>query len=173
MLPLCDAVRDWQYRTHMANSALKCRIIILITARSLCSYNNILINFGQLYSNSCYTTFSIAALGLCIEHVNFINFGQWGLAFITYFGTSQTDLFFAELATQVRYPWFVQLGKKLLKVNLAPPTCALRRPPEEGVCVQVCFKRRSSHLKRRRASWASHHAPFVKASQHPRDQRGI
>ena len=31
------------YRTRMANSALKCRIIILITARSLCSYNNILI----------------------------------------------------------------------------------------------------------------------------------
>ena len=32
-----------QYRTRMANSTLKCRIIILITARSFCSYNNILI----------------------------------------------------------------------------------------------------------------------------------
>ena len=31
------------YRTRMANSALKCRIIILITAMSFCSYNNILI----------------------------------------------------------------------------------------------------------------------------------
>ena len=50
----------------MANSALKCPIIILITARSFWSYNNILINFGQLYSNSCYTTFSIATLGMCI-----------------------------------------------------------------------------------------------------------
>ena len=29
------------YRTRMANSALKCRIIILNIARSLCSYNNI------------------------------------------------------------------------------------------------------------------------------------
>ena len=54
------------YRTRMPNSALKCRLIILITARSLCSYNNFLINFGQLYSNSCYTTFSIATLGMCI-----------------------------------------------------------------------------------------------------------
>ena len=36
------------YRIHMANSALKCRIIILIIARSFCSYNSILINFGQL-----------------------------------------------------------------------------------------------------------------------------
>ena len=54
------------YHTRMANSALKCQIIILITARSLCSYNNILINFGQLYSNSCYTTFNIATLGMCI-----------------------------------------------------------------------------------------------------------
>ena len=50
----------------MANSALKCQIIVLITARSFCSYNNILINFGHLYSNSCYTTFSIATLGSCI-----------------------------------------------------------------------------------------------------------
>ena len=40
-------------RTRMANSALKCRIIILI-------------NFGQLYSNSCYTTFNIATLGMWI-----------------------------------------------------------------------------------------------------------
>ena len=55
-----------EYCTRMANSALRCQIIILITARSLCSYNNILINFGQLYSNSCYTTFSIATLGMCI-----------------------------------------------------------------------------------------------------------
>ena len=31
------------YRTRMANSALKCQIIILITSRSLCNYNNILI----------------------------------------------------------------------------------------------------------------------------------
>ena len=54
------------YRTHMANLALKCQMTILIIARSLCSYNNILINFGQVYSNSCYTTFSIAALGMCI-----------------------------------------------------------------------------------------------------------
>ena len=30
------------YRTHMANSALKCQIIILIIARSFYSYNNIL-----------------------------------------------------------------------------------------------------------------------------------
>ena len=51
---------------RMANSALKCRIIILITASSLCSYNNILINFGQLYNNSCYTTLNIATLGMCI-----------------------------------------------------------------------------------------------------------
>ena len=50
----------------MANSTLKCRINILITAMSLCSYNNILINVGQLYSNSCYTTFSITTLGMCI-----------------------------------------------------------------------------------------------------------
>ena len=35
--------------------------------------------------------------------MNFINFGQWGLVFITYFGTSQNDLFFAELAMQLRY----------------------------------------------------------------------
>ena len=34
--------------------------------------------------------------------MNFINFGQWGLVFITYFGTSQNDLFSAELAMQVR-----------------------------------------------------------------------
>ena len=34
------------YHTRMANSALKCRLIILITASSLCNYNNILINFG-------------------------------------------------------------------------------------------------------------------------------
>ena len=54
------------YDTCMANSALKCRIIILIIARSLCSYNNIVINFGQLYSNSCYTTSNIATLGMCI-----------------------------------------------------------------------------------------------------------
>ena len=50
----------------MANSALKCQIIILITTRSLCNHINILINFGQLYINSCYTTFSIATLGMCI-----------------------------------------------------------------------------------------------------------
>ena len=31
------------YRTYMANSALKCQIIILIIATSFCSYNNILI----------------------------------------------------------------------------------------------------------------------------------
>ena len=53
-------------RTRMANLALKCRVNILIPARSLCSYHNILINFGQLYSNSCYTTSSIATLGMCI-----------------------------------------------------------------------------------------------------------
>ena len=53
------------YHTH-ANSTLKCRIIISIIARSFCSYNNILINFGQLYSNRCYITFSIATLGMCI-----------------------------------------------------------------------------------------------------------
>ena len=35
--------RFWYYRTRMAKWALKCPIIILITARSLCSYNNILI----------------------------------------------------------------------------------------------------------------------------------
>ena len=52
--------------TRMANSTLKCRIIILFTARSFYSYVNILIDFGQLYSNSCYTTFSIATLGMCI-----------------------------------------------------------------------------------------------------------
>ena len=33
--------------------------------------------------------------------MNFINFGQWDLVFITYFGTSQNDLFFAELAMQL------------------------------------------------------------------------
>ena len=32
-----------EYRTHMANWALKCPIIILIIARSFCSYNNIFI----------------------------------------------------------------------------------------------------------------------------------
>ena len=53
--------------TRMANSALKCRITILIIAMSFCSYSNILINFGQLYSNSCYTIFSIATLGMCIH----------------------------------------------------------------------------------------------------------
>ena len=58
-------LQSW-YRTRMANSTLKCRIIILITARSFCSYNNILINFEQLYSNSCYTTFNITTLGICI-----------------------------------------------------------------------------------------------------------
>ena len=57
---------EYIYCTRMANSALKCRIIILITARLLWSYNNILINFRQLYSNSCYTTFCIATLGMCI-----------------------------------------------------------------------------------------------------------
>ena len=35
--------------------------------------------------------------------MNFINFGQWGLVFITYFGTSQNDLYSAELAMQIRY----------------------------------------------------------------------
>ena len=35
-------------------------------SRSFCSYNNILVNFGQMYSNSCYTTLSIATLGMCI-----------------------------------------------------------------------------------------------------------
>ena len=30
--------------------------------------------------------------------MNFINFGQWGLVFYTYFGTSQNYLFSAELA---------------------------------------------------------------------------
>ena len=34
--------------------------------------------------------------------MNFIDFGQWGLVFITYFGTSQNDLFYAELAMQGR-----------------------------------------------------------------------
>ena len=42
--------------------------------------------------------------------MNFINFGQWGLVFVTYFNTSQNDLFSAELTMQVRYskilsPW--------------------------------------------------------------------
>ena len=54
------------YRTRMANSALKCKTIMLIIAMSLCNYNNILINFGQLYNNSCYTTFSITTLDMCI-----------------------------------------------------------------------------------------------------------
>ena len=64
---LSNMYNSTHYRTRMANSALKYRIITLITARSLCNYNNILINFGQLYSNSCYTTFSIVAtLGMCI-----------------------------------------------------------------------------------------------------------
>ena len=35
--------------------------------------------------------------------MHFINIGQWGLVFIIYFGTSQNDLFSAELAMQVRY----------------------------------------------------------------------
>ena len=47
----------------MANLALKCRILILNIARSFCSYNNILINFGQLYSNSCYTIFQCCNFG--------------------------------------------------------------------------------------------------------------
>ena len=41
-------------RNRMANSTLKCQIIILITARSFNSYDKILINFGQLYSNNVY-----------------------------------------------------------------------------------------------------------------------
>ena len=51
----------------MATSALKCRKIILIIVRTFSNYNNILINFGQLYSNiySCSTIFSIATLGMC------------------------------------------------------------------------------------------------------------
>ena len=36
-------MKTFLYRTRMANSALKCWIIILITARSFYSYNNILI----------------------------------------------------------------------------------------------------------------------------------
>ena len=55
-----------EYRTLMANFTLKCRIIILFTVRSFYTYDNIFINFGQLYSNSCYTTFNIATLGMCI-----------------------------------------------------------------------------------------------------------
>ena len=35
--------------------------------------------------------------------MHFINFREWGLVFTTYFGTSQNDLFFAELAMQVQY----------------------------------------------------------------------
>ena len=37
--------------------------------------------------------------------MNFSNFGQWGLVFIAYFGTSQNDLFSVELAMQVRYTY--------------------------------------------------------------------
>ena len=37
-----------------------------------------------------------------ISSMNFVNFGQWGLVFITYFDSSQNDLFSAELAMQVR-----------------------------------------------------------------------
>ena len=51
-------------RTRMANSALKCRIIILITARSLCNYNNILINFGHVYSMWISSTLGSEALYL-------------------------------------------------------------------------------------------------------------
>ena len=90
------------YRTRMANSALKCRIIILITARSFCSYNNILINFGQLYSNSCYTTFSVATLGMCIA-CEF--YRLWAVMSCIYhiFQHLTNDLFSAELPMQVRY----------------------------------------------------------------------
>ena len=42
------------------------KYLFLKSARSFCNYNNILGNFGQLYSNSCFTTFSIATLGMCI-----------------------------------------------------------------------------------------------------------
>ena len=48
-----------QFDTQVSNNYFN-------TGRSFCSYNKILINFGQLYSNSCYTTFSIATLGMCI-----------------------------------------------------------------------------------------------------------
>ena len=71
---------------RMANSALKCQLIILITARSLCNYNNIFINFGHVYSMSISSTLGSEALYL----------------FITYFGTSPNDLFSAKLAMQVR-----------------------------------------------------------------------
>ena len=46
--------------------------------------------------------------------MNFINFGQWGLVFITYFDTSQNDLFSAELAMQVRY-----VGVEIAKFGLS------------------------------------------------------
>ena len=78
--------RRWKhkYRVRMANSALKCRLIILIIVRLLCSYNNILINFGQLYSNSCskfwycnfghvYSMWILATLGseaLYLSHIS-------------------------------------------------------------------------------------------------------
>ena len=66
ILAISRGFRRLWYRTRMANLALKCRIINLITARSLFSYFNILIKFGQLYNNSCYTNFTIATLGMCI-----------------------------------------------------------------------------------------------------------
>ena len=47
-----------------------------------------------------YDAIKGGGLGLTM---NFINFGQWGLVLITYFGTSQNDLFSAELAMHVRY----------------------------------------------------------------------
>ena len=92
----------FHYCARMANSALKCRISILITARSLCSYNNILINFGRLYSNNCYRTFSIATLGMCIT-CKFHQF--WAVRPCIYhiFGHLTKWLILAELAMQVRY----------------------------------------------------------------------
>ena len=45
--------------------------------------------------------------------MNFINFRQWGLTFITYFDTSQNDLFSAELAMHVRYAHHLEHGGQM------------------------------------------------------------
>ena len=55
------------YRTRMANSALKCQMIILITARTFCSYNNILINFGHF--NSMWISSTLGSEALYLSHI--------------------------------------------------------------------------------------------------------
>ena len=57
------------YRTRMANSAPKCRIIILITARSFCSYNNIF-NHCSAPMNSINGKFGIVTVICCFCYIH-------------------------------------------------------------------------------------------------------